>query len=711
MQLKGFSVSLLALAVQSIAVNSASAQENQGLEEMVVTGSYIVREDIDMATGLGLSPLETPQSISIMTAQRLRDQGLATIKDVVVNAVGVSSDEVDDVRHTFYARGFEIRNYQIDGVPMAWSLAGDSGETIADTAIYERVEIVRGATGLLTGAGDPSASINLVRKHADADAFTGSVSAGIGSWNRKEVLADVSSPLNEDGSVRGRVVGKYAEAESYVDFYEDKSHIFYGVVEADLSSDTLIRVGASSQKNDPTAPTWGALPTWYSDGTRTDWDRSTTTAAKWTRWQTTAENVFVNLNHQFANGWKLVANYNHLENRQETELLYLFGNVDRETGEGLASWPYKSEGTSTVDSFDFQLKGTYGLFDEEHEFVVGALHSEQEADTTSFAADAFPAVGNFYQWDGSLTRPGFASEGSVAQDLTTNQEGYYASTRLNVSDAFKVILGARVSSWEREGVDYDVAFDFGDDDVVIPYAGLVYSFAEQHSAYFSYTEIFYPQSAKDAQGNYLDPLVGANYEAGLKSSFLDEQLQTTVSVFQVKQDNLAEAAGTTTPTDPSQTPETIYRAIDGSSSEGFEIEVVGEISEGWNIGAGYTQFTAEDADGNDVVTDQPKKLFKLFTSYNFSGDLQGLTIGGGLNWQDRIYSDIVNPATSASMELEQSSYALASLMARYAFNEQLSAQINIHNVTDEKYYSQVGFFDQYRYGDPRNAQLSVTYSF
>src|SRR3546814_12136369 len=100
-----------------------------------------------------------------MTAQRILDQNLITVKDVIQNGVGVAVNEVDDVRNSFYARGFEIRNTQIDGVPAAWTLAGANGETSADVSIYERVEIVRGATGLLSGAGDPSASVNLVRKH------------------------------------------------------------------------------------------------------------------------------------------------------------------------------------------------------------------------------------------------------------------------------------------------------------------------------------------------------------------------------------------------------------------------------------------------------------------------------------------------------------------------------------------------------------------
>ena len=96
------------------------------LTEVVVSSGYIASDKVDMATGLGLTPRETPQSVSVITAQRIRDQNLATVADVIINAVGVSANEIDDVRNTFNARGFEITNYQVDGVPLAWSLAGDS---------------------------------------------------------------------------------------------------------------------------------------------------------------------------------------------------------------------------------------------------------------------------------------------------------------------------------------------------------------------------------------------------------------------------------------------------------------------------------------------------------------------------------------------------------------------------------------------------------
>lgn len=700
-----------AAPVAPVATDDASVE----METIVVNGAYTIREKIDMATGLGLSPQETPQSVTVITQQQIQDQGLTNLVDVVSNAVGVSTNEIDDVRNTFYARGFEISNYQVDGVPLAWSLAADSGETLADTALYDRIEVVRGATGLMTGVGDPSASINLVRKHADSAEFSGYAEAGYGSWDQRQVTADVGGGLNASGSIRGRFVGKIAQGNSYQDLLENQDSLLYGVVDADLSDNTLVRVGASYQDNDPTSPTWGALPTWYTDGSHTDLPRSTTTAADWTRWHTMNTNVFANVVHSFGNGWQLIANYNHLKNAQRTHLLYLSGQLDRDTGVEDYAYPYRASGESKQDSFDAQLKGFFNLFERKHEFVLGALHSEQDAHTISYPALAYDSpAGSLYTWDGSYPEPEWG-DASVAQDLTTKQDGYYGAMRFSVTDALKLIVGGRLANWDRKGASYGVAENFGDDNVFIPYAGALYDLTPTHRVYASYTEIYKPQNAREVEGSYVDPVTGKSSEIGLKSRFMDDALQTTLSLFLVKQDNLAQAipGAVVDGTGDQALPEQAYRGAKGAESKGFEAEVVGRPTERLNVSLGYTQFKAEDADGNKINTEAARRMLKLFATWEVPGaTLKGLTVGGGVNWQDEIYGTVgPNPVTGDPDRVYQGSYALVQLMARYAVNPNLSFQLNANNITDEKYYSQVNFFSQYRYGDPANYMGTVRYTF
>jgi outer-membrane receptor for ferric coprogen and ferric-rhodotorulic acid len=215
-------VAFAALAAAPAFAQGQDAQKPAEEGEIVVSGRYTIPDKIDTATGLGLTVRETPQSVSIVTAQRILDQNLVSVADVISNAVGVSVNEYDDVRNQFNARGFEIRNTQVDGVPAAWTLAGGNGETSIDVSIYERVEIVRGATGLLSGAGDPSASVNLVRKHADAKEWGGYVNAQVGSWNTYRVSADVGGALDANGRIRVRAVGRYENGKNFTDLLHTK---------------------------------------------------------------------------------------------------------------------------------------------------------------------------------------------------------------------------------------------------------------------------------------------------------------------------------------------------------------------------------------------------------------------------------------------------------------------------------------------------------
>lgn len=702
------------LAVWAEDQSSAADAKDQNIEKITVMGKYTISRTIDTATGLGLSLQETPQSVSIMTAERIQDQALNTVVDVVNNTVGLSSSKTDNVRNGFSARGFDVQNYQIDGVPLSWSLGGDAGETVSDVSIYERVEVVRGATGLLTGAGDPSASINLVRKHADSSDLKGYVDVATGSWDKKEITADVSNGLNDSGSVRGRMVAKYLNSDSYQDLYEDRKTIFYGVVDTDITENTLLRIGGSYNHNDPKGAMWGALPAVFSDGSPTDWDVSTTTAADWSRWETTNINYFANLNHYFSNGWQLVANYNRMEYETTTKMIYMSGLLDENTGAGLSGQRYHSHGESNSDNFDLQLKGDYELFGQQHEFVTGALYSKQKSYADTFEPirdnmsgwDSQP-VDNFYEWQqNQFAEPEWSTDANRQLDMDTEQKGVYAATRLTITDDFKVIAGGRISSWNREGVSYGTDTNFGDDGVFVPYVGALYDINEAHRVYASYTEIFNPQNYVDINGEYLDPLEGKAYELGLKSSYLDDRLHTTVAIFQIDQDNLAILAGTVM---IDGQPVNYYEAAQGTKSKGFELEVVGEPADGWNISAGYSQFNAEDKEGKRVATTSPQKQFKLFTTYQFVELLPELTVGGGVNWQSDSYSE------GGTVRIEQEAYSLVNLMARYDLADNMDLQFNLENLLDEKYYAYMSAsgpaYSVYHYGAPRNFSVSFNYRF
>ncbi|WP_253190338.1 TonB-dependent siderophore receptor [Sphingomonas sp. LM7] len=712
-------VALAALASPAFAQTAEEDATSQ--DEIVVSGRYTMPDKIDTATGLGLTTRETPQSVSIVTAQRIIDQNLISVADVINNGIGVSVNEVDDVRNTFFARGFEIRNTQVDGVPAAWTLAGGNGETSIDMSIYERVEIVRGATGLLSGAGDPSASVNLVRKHADATEWTGYANASIGSWDTYRVSADIGGALDANGRFRVRAVGRYENGKNFTDLLHTKKWVLYGVVDADLTETTLVRAGISHQDTKPKGATWGALPTFYSDGTvTTDLARSQTTAAEWTYWNSTNQNIFATVRQEIGDRWSVTANYNHLKNTGDTQLLYMYGTADRATGTIASSNPYKSKGDSVQESFDGQIKGLVNVFGRDHEVVVGALHSILNRHTDNFVA---PYTENNPAWGvgpnnwatnvpvlgregADFPEPVFGTTAVRNEQERIEQTGYYGAVRLNVADPLKVILGGRLASWHQEGFAWTGTSDYGADDKFIPYVGALLDVTSNHRLYASYTKIFQPQNLRTRANELIAPLDGKAYEVGLKSAFFNEALQTSVALFRIKQDNVGQIDGSPIPI-PGGIPFQPYRAAQGVTSEGFEIEVTGRPLPDWNINLGYSQFKAEDRDGVAANTEQPRRLLKLFTTYT----IDRLTFGGGVNYRSEAFTNGANPVTGTAFRFEQDGFTLVNLMARYALTQNVQLQANVENLFDETYYSQMGTFSQYRYGAPRNFTVSATYRF
>lgn len=245
-----------------------------------------------------------------------------------------------------------------------------------------------------------------------------------------------------------------------------------------------------------------------------------------------------------------------------------------------------------------------------------------------------------------------------------------------------------------------------DKDAFVPYAGLLYDINENYTAYVSYTGIFNPQDKQDRNGNWLDPLEGKAYEAGIKGEFLEGRLNASAAVFQINQDNLAQDdVGYLVPGTLNQA----SRAANGTRSRGFDLEVSGEVSPGWNVAAGWSHWIARDGDGSPIQTDQPRSLVRLFTTYRLPGDWNRLTVGGGVNWQSHVYTIANGP--NGEERVGQGSYALVNLMARYRFDKRLSAQLNVNNLMDRKYYSQIGFYSQGAWAAGRSATLTMRYQY
>lgn len=703
---------LLAGGVSLVLAAQATAQEaptqTSMVEELVVYGH--ADQQTNAALGLDLTPRETPQSITAITEQQIEDQALSNVSDVLAFATGISAKAVDRGRNTLSSRGFEITNFQIDGAPFQ---TGNVGFDETSTAIYERVEIVRGATGLLNGAGEPSASINLIRKHAESTELTGDLKFEGGTWNRFGVTGDVSFPLNAAGTVRGRIVAQGYTQDGFVDLETSKGYVFYGVIDADLGERTTLSLGGAHQRDERSGVMWGQLPYWFSDGTRTSWDRSKTTGTDWNQWDTEDQTAFVMLKHGFANGWSLRADLGYHRQVENSKLLWISGYPDPVTGLGMDAGGYWYDSRPRQWNAGLMVQGPFSLFGREHELVAGAMYNHLRGGWTN--QDPTPGWGpapNFLTWTGaSYPAPTWGPRYEMSGKGTTKQTAAYAAGRLNLTDSLTVILGGRISSYERDEeltVYTPAAYAISQDNIFTPYAGAVYDLTESLSLYASYTSIFQVQTARDRNGDYLDPLEGDAYEAGLKGEFLGGRLLASAAVFRVEQNNFAVP-------DPGffvpGTADPASRAAQGTVSEGYEIEISGQILPQWEVNLGWTTYEAQDANGVDVVAHHPRQMLKLATVYDLEDVVPGLRVGGSLRWESRPPQIATNPGTGLDERVGQPAYAIVGLMAEYQINDRISAQLNINNVFDKRYFSNNAWFAGYIYGEPRNVRVTLDYAF
>lgn len=677
---------------------TAQAERSSGVTEG--TGSYTAVGPSSTATGLGLTLRETPQSVTVMTRQRMDDFKLKTLTDVMEQTPGIGvyrqGSAVD-----FQARGSSV-NLQTDGMRQltsGWYYFTSTLYSLDDMAEIDRIEVLKGSSGLVNGAGAAGATINLIRKRPTKE-FQANVGVSAGSWNNLRADVDVGGPLNESGSLRGRLVASAADAHTFRDHEKTNNQMLFGTLEADLAPDTLLNLGFTLRQRElrgsgSTQP----LVRYTSEGAEVPWKpRSFNNGAPWAGYAQDATTLFGSLEQRLADGWTAKLQFSHQRVTMDEMLLgYLY---DEKT----AAFTRYQDIDNSNWGVNLDVKGPVELFGRKHELLAGAGVSRYQGDMQlgSGPGSRVPlsSLGLDYgQGGGGLVQPSFNGWSYAANMFSRKQRYVYAAGQFQLSDPLQLIAGLRVTDYDQRDVTpYWWNYDLKERGVTTPYAGLVYRLNDQVSLYGSYASIFEAQSGQDEQGRTLPPLDGLTYEVGAKGEFFDKRLNASISYFWMKTDNTAEETGGLTPGG-----DMAYRAVMGASRRGWELELSGELARGWQAQGSVVQ---QDS-SLTTASQYPKHQFKLGTTYRLDGAVKGLTVGAATRWQS------ATSTTSGSATLAQKSYALVDLMARYQVNSQLSLSANINNVFDKKYLAGTTNFGSlhYTWGAPRSVNVSMRYTF
>lgn len=663
--------------------------------------SYTI-SSMSTSTKMNLSILETPQTVSVVTREKMNDFSLTTLNNVLKYTPGVTVEEIETDRTKYTSRGFEISNFQVDGI----SLPLDMGYGQQDTVIYDHVEVTKGASGLSSGAGDPSATVNMIRKRPTKE-FKGYSSINVGSWDKKRFETDISGAISDDKSLRARLVYAHEKKGSYLDRYESEKNIFYGIVEKDISDSTKLTFGITKEKDRPNSSSWGALPRYYTDGTATNFHRNISTSSEWSYWDNTKDEIFTEVEHILDNDWMVKAVFNHKETKADSNLFYMYGTPDSSTQAGLTGYASEYKERTKEQNIDIYAKGPFTLAGNDHEAVFGLSWSKKRTKQASLYdyTNGFPAIPNLYTWNGVTAQMNYKDR-PAGSDFTDRQKAIYAATNLSLNEDISLILGTRLSNWQTNGSTYSNNISTKDNSIITPYAGLIYKIKNNISTYVSYTTSFKPQGKVDKNFKAIDPTESVNLETGIKGSFFNNALNTSFSIFKITQDNATETGAKI---GAIQT----YTVTDGLTSKGYEMEVSGQVLEGWQVGLGYTRLNIEDEQNKAARTYIPKHAVKLSTSYKLQS-IPNLKLGASVNWQDDIYKEEGKATTGANIGKtiisKQEAYALVNLMASYKFSKNLSASLNLNNITDEKYYTSLYSAQSY-YGAPRSTYLTLKWDF
>ncbi|ENO87097.1 TonB-dependent siderophore receptor [Thauera linaloolentis] len=694
-------------AAATLSTVTVTAQaERSALTEGI--NSYASRE-MSMAKGQAIRGI--PQSVSVITRQQIEDQGMQTVDEVLRQMPGVmvGGDLYNGSGGRYYSRGYAMTNVQTDGnFDSSIGSFADGGNSIANLAMYDHVEVLRGADGLYSGVGESSGTINLVRKRP-LDHFQGKATVAAGSWDDYRGEIDLTGPLAFDGKLRGRVVAAKQDRRYFYDYSKTDTDFVYGILEADIGERTLLTFGGSYEKSEG-VPEGGGFPT-YHNGRFLGLSRSTNWLTPWSKTDAEKSNAFISIQHELSDNWRVSSSANQT-NYDTSQVIGRFVQpIDPNTNLVRRIVNTADDVKTTNTSFDLNISGRGSVRGIGYDLLVGVdrrkFDYEYYNPSTVFYA---PGV-SIHEVDmGSFAQPSLSGGSTI--EAVTKQSGAYARLKIDLRDDVHLVLGGRYTDYDDE------TDDWSESGILTPYFGAVYDFNKSWSLYASTAKI-YKSQANQRKGPInstapLDPMEGRNYEIGLKGDLYDGRLTGSLSVYRLER--LGQAAR-----DPAYDDITIpvglgccYINRGEVVSKGFEAEISGEILPRLQLSASYAYNHNEDKTTRAAynVLTAPRHLFKLWGKYQFQGDWSRLSVGAGVKAQSKTWSEGYYANFGGNYKVIQSGYGVWDALVEYRIGKETQLALNIGNVFDKTYYAAISnnFYGNY-YGTPRNYMLTLRTSF
>ncbi len=689
-------------------IHAHANDEDETVDEIIVEGRYLSIDKIN-SVKTPTPILDVPQSLSILTEEQIKNQAFQNFGDVLRYTPGLSISQGEGHRDAIIIRGIQTTaDFFIDGVR-------DDVQYYRPLYNAEQIEILRGPNALLFGRGGGGGVINRVQKKAMTGQQFTSLSLGADSFG--SAVTSIDSNFGVGESAGFRLNAYYQTLENHRDFFDGDSFAINPTMTFEFSPSTTATVsyeyvdddrvvdrGVPSQNVDggPDVPLEGFEDTFFGSP-----EANVTTLE--------ASIFRARLEHEFSDSMRGNVTAHYADYDKMYQNLYASEEVVVTNGlfpeVELDGYRDTTERQNLIVQANLVAAFETGPF--AHTFLLGAEFGDQDTENARLD-NVFDANGDdqlFIPFSDPLAIPAFGFTDLVRDRKSDVQfASFYVQDQIDLTEQFKVVLGLRFDQFDidvfdaieqNDGDAVDGAFE-RDDSEVTPRLGFIYKPRENVSFYASYSETFLPRSGDQFLTLSLDtastrPQFFENTEVGFKWD-LRPDLSLTAAVFNLDRESY-------TSIDPEDQDQLIV--IPGSETNGFELQLTGNITENWSVTTSYAsldgEVQVEDGSGDDgnATRQTPENMFSIWNQYSIS---EKLGVALGATYQDSFFVREDN-------SVEVPSFTRVDAAVFYTLSDAVRIQLNVENLLDEDYFPDAHSNDNITTGEPLNARLSMTFDF
>lgn len=690
-----FGLPLLFGAFAAHAVEAGDASDPTTLDEVQVRAPIARRSQTVTKTDTSL--IEVPQSISVVTAQQMRDRGIQGVEEAVWYTAGAQGGGYgQDTRSDWLlVRGFSPARY-MDGLALTdgvWT-----GGTRIEPYGLERLEVLKGPSSVSYGAMPPGGLVNMVSKRPTAETLR-EVEFAVGNDALRQAAFDFGGPLADSGRWTYRLTGLARNSDNHVHYVHDDRYFFAPALTWKPSEATSLTWLARYQKAD-TAQGGGFLPaagTLLPNPNGKIPSHRYTGEPGWNDYLKTMTSVGYEFSHRFGDA---------LEFRQN--LRYGKVEVDHDAGVGafglqadqrtLTRYYFPLEEESTSFAVDNNLQWNLDAGAWRHTVLAGVDYRRLNSDYASAFAFGAPSLDIFDPvYGAAIVKPAYTSR----QDKTQQQLGLYLQDQIKIDRWVITAAGRqdRVRTRTEQRLTTPVARERQSDSRFSGRLGVNYLFDSGWAPYLAWSQSFEPTVGVDFAGQSFKPTTGEQIEAGLKFQPASGRALATLAAYEIEQEN-------TLTVDPNHT---LFSVQQGRTRvRGAELEGRWNLRNGVSLYGAYTYTDSEVTRTNDAaalgkqIALQPRNVAAFGADYTIAyGTWSGLGIGAGVRYTGAHYGDLYN-------QWKTPSYTLFDASLRYDL-QNWRFQLNASNLTDKRYISVCNSATWCYYGYPRTLTATVRY--